>query len=164
MEGTRRVEHLLWPNDLSECSEKAIAYVRSLAKRYGAAVHVLYVAEGLAHHEPWYGEFGTSHVDRIIEYQIQVMGQRLQQFCSKHLRDCATYETTVAIGNPARKILEYIDEKKIDMVVMCRKGKTGDFDMGSVAQKIVMTAPVPVVIAPGEMNNNEGGSHVRADL
>ncbi|MCP3953610.1 MAG: universal stress protein [Desulfobacterales bacterium] len=36
-----------------------------------------------------------------------------------------------------------------NMVVMCRRGKTGDFDMGSVALKVVASAPVPVVIAPG---------------
>ena len=164
METTQKVDHLLWPNDLSECSEKAIDYVKSLARRYGAAVHVLYVAEDLAHHEPWYGEFSAPHVDRILEFQIQVMGQRLHKFCVKHLKDCPSYETNVAIGNPARKILEYIDEKNIDMVVMCRKGRTAFFGMGSVAQKIVSTAPVPVVIAPGENHERKGGRHVRADL
>jgi nucleotide-binding universal stress UspA family protein len=56
------------------------------------------------------------------------------------------------VGNPVQKILEFIDDKKIDMVVMCRTGKTGDFDMGSVAQKVAIRSPVPVLIAPGSNN------------
>ena len=34
------------------------------------------------------------------------------------------------------------------MVVMCRKGEKGNFDMGSVAQKVVSNSPVPVVMIP----------------
>ena len=33
-------------------------------------------------------------------------------------------------------------------LVMCRKGKKGNFDMGSVAQKVVSNSPVPVVMIP----------------
>jgi len=54
------------------------------------------------------------------------------------------------------KILDFIDNKKIDMVVMCRKGKTGNFDMGGVAQKVVVNSPVPVVIAPASKKNKGG--------
>ena len=58
MEVTQKIKNLLWPNDLSKCSEEALPHVRSLAKQYGAVVHMLYVVEDLAHHESWYGEFG----------------------------------------------------------------------------------------------------------
>ena len=149
MEVTQKIINLLWPNDFSKCSEKALPHVRSLAKQYDAAVHMLYVAEDLAHHESWYGEFDSSHVDRVMEWQIKKAHAYQKDFCKKHLEDCATYMTHIEVGNPVQKILEFIDAKKIDMVVMCRRGKTGDFDMGSVALKVVASSPVPVVIAPG---------------
>ena len=149
MKKIQKITNILWPNDLSKCSEKALPHVRSLAKRYGAVVHVLYVAEDLAHHEPWYGEFDSSHVDRVMEWQIKKAREYQQAFCSRHLEDCATYTMHIEVGNPGQKILEFIEDKKIDMVVMCRRGKTGDFDMGGVARKVVANSPVPVVITPG---------------
>ena len=152
MKKTQKISNILWPNDFSKCSEQALPHVRSLAKRYGAVVHVLYVAEDLAHHEPWYGEFDSAHVDRVMDWQLKKAREYQQSFCGRHLGDCATYTTHIKVGNPVQKILEFIDDKEIDMVVMCRKGKTGDFQMGSVTQKVATNAPVPVVIAPGSKN------------
>lgn len=148
MEAIRKVDRILWPNDLSKCSESALPHVRSLANRYGSTVHVLYVAEDLARRESWYGEFSSTHIDRILDQEIKKAGQRLKEFCQRHLEECASFDTHIAVGNPVRKILEYIDAEQIDMVVMCKKGKTADFDMGGVAHKIVEKSPVPVVIVP----------------
>jgi nucleotide-binding universal stress UspA family protein len=148
MEITRKVKNLLWPNDFSKCSEEALPYVRSLAKKYGAIVFMLYIAGDLAHPESWYGEFDSFHVDRVMEWQIKRARAYRKDFCSKHLEDCAAYTTHIAVGNPVKRILEFIEDKQIDMVVMCRRGKTSDFDMGSVALKVIANAPVPVVIAP----------------
>ncbi len=152
MKKTKKISNILWPNDFSECSEQALPHVRSLAKQYDAIVHVLYVVEDLAHHESWYGEFDSAHVDRVMDWQIKKAQDYQTKFCSRHLEECAAYTKHIEVGNPAQKILEFIDAQKIDMVVMCRKGKTGDFNMGSVAQKVVVNAPVPVVIAPGSKN------------
>jgi nucleotide-binding universal stress UspA family protein len=83
-----------------------------------------------------------------MEWQISKAHAYQEDFCNKHLKDCAAFSTHIEVGNPVKKILEFIDAKDIDMVVMCRRGKTSDFEMGSVAQKVVANAPVPVVIAP----------------
>ncbi len=152
MPKTQKITNILWPNDLSNCSERALPHVRSLAEQYDAVVHVLYVAEDLAYHEPWYGEFDSAHVDRVMDWQIKKAREYQQSFCSRHLGDFAAYTTHIKVGNPALKILEFINAKKIDMVVMCRKGKTNDFQMGSVTQKVAAHAPVPVVIAPASEN------------
>jgi nucleotide-binding universal stress UspA family protein len=148
MEAIRKVDHILWPNDLSKCSESALPHVRSLANRYGSTVHVLYVAEDLARRKSCCGDFSSAHIDRIVDQDMKKAEQRLEEFCQRHLEECASFDTHIALGNPVRKILEYIDDKKIDMVVMCKKGQTADFDMGGVAQKIAIMSPVPVVIVP----------------
>lgn len=148
MKATQKIKKLLWPNDFSKCSEEALPHVRSLAKQYGAVVHVLYIAEDLAHHESWYGEFDSSHIDRILERGINKARERQQSFCREHLEDWAAYKTHIEIGDPTTKILEFIEKEKVDMVVMCRRGKTGSFDMGGVAQKVVAHSPVPVFVTP----------------
>lgn len=148
MEATHKIKNLLWPNDFSKCSKAALPHVISLAKQYDAVVHVVYIAEDLAHHEPWYGEFDASRIERVMKNGIKKAHERQQDFCRKHMENFSKHITHIEIGDPARKILEFIDSENIDMVVMCRKGKTGHFDMGGVAQKIAVSSPVPVVIAP----------------
>ena len=146
MEEPQEIKTILWPNDLSKCSEEAMPYVRSLAKKYGALVHVLYVAEDLTAHDSWYGDFDPSHAEKIMQWEHKKALERQQELCQKYLADCAKYQKHIVIGNPVQEILKFIDAQKVDMVVMCKKGKTGGFDMGSVAQKVVASSPVPVVI------------------
>lgn len=59
--------------------------------------------------------------------------------------------TEVVEGNPHEKILEYVSEHDIDMVVMGTHGRTG-LDralMGSVAERVVRRSPVPVLTVRG---------------
>jgi len=145
-----KLKRLLWPNDLSKCSESVLPFVISVAKKYDAEVHVLYVAEDLTQHEPWYGDFDPGHARHIMEWEKKKARERLQQLCRKYLADCAAYAKHVVVGNPAREILKFIKDHDIDIVVMCRKGAGGDFKMGSVAQRVAFNAPVPVMLGPGD--------------
>ncbi len=155
METVLRTKKILWPNDLSKCSESVLPYVKSLAEKYNAEVHVLYVAEDLAHHKSWYGDFSPQHVEKIMQWEQKRASERQLEICRKHLEDCARYFRHIAVGEPAREILNFIEVNKIDLVVMCRKGEQGDFDMGGVAQKIAAHSPVPVLIGP---NAGDDGS------
>ena len=146
MEELREIKTILWPNDLSKCSEEALPYVRSLAKKYGALVHVLYVVEDLTDHDSWYGDFDPTHAEKIMQWEQEKAQKRQQQLCQKYLGDCAEYQKHIIIGNPVQEILKFIDAANVDMVVMCKKGKTGGFDMGGVARKVIAGSPVPVVV------------------
>ena len=146
MEELRQIKTILWPNDLSKCSEEALPYVRSLAKKYGALVHVLYVAEDLTKHDTWYGDFDPTHAEKIMQWEREKALERQQELCQKYLADCAQFQKHVVVGQPAEEILKFIETQNIDMVIMCKKGKTADFDMGGVASKVVVRSPVPVVI------------------
>jgi nucleotide-binding universal stress UspA family protein len=59
-------------------------------------------------------------------------------------------ETTLAVGDPAEKIIEAIQLKQIDMVVVGRRGR-GRLEgliLGSVSQKLASLAPCVVTIVP----------------
>ncbi len=51
-------------------------------------------------------------------------------------------------GSPAATILDVVQERQIDLVVMCSHGRTGivRWALGSVAQKVARLSPVPVLI------------------
>ena len=142
------LKKVLWPTDFSENSEKALPYVTSLSEKFQTEVHVLYVIEELAIHEPWYGEFDPSHIEKIHEWEDKKARERLDEVCSKYLEGCPLYIKHVAIGDPAQEILKLVEEEKVDMVVMATHGRKGHFRFGSIAEKVVKNATVPVVTVP----------------
>jgi len=111
------VKKVLWPTDFSKNAEQALPYVTSLGEKYQTDVHVLYVIEELALHEPWYGEFDQSHIDKIHEWEEKTAKKRLDEICKDHLNGCPLYKKHIAIGDPAQEILKLTEEEKVDMVV-----------------------------------------------
>ena len=138
------VKKVLWPTDFSNSSEKALPYVTSLTQKYQAEIHVLYVIEDIAHHESWYGDFDSSHVDKLMQWAEKSATKRLEQVCEKYLDSCPLYIKHIAVGDPAQEILKLIDKEKVDMVVMASHGEKGNFRFGSVAEKVMKNSPVPV--------------------
>ena len=52
------------------------------------------------------------------------------------------------MGDPAQEILKAIEREGIDIVVMATRGAKGKFGFGSVTEKVVKNASVPVVAVP----------------
>jgi nucleotide-binding universal stress UspA family protein len=144
------VTKVLWPTDFSNSAEKALPYVTSLTQKYQAEIHVLYVIEDIANHESWYGDFDRSRVEKLMEWAEKSATKRLEQVCEKYLNSCPLYIKHIAIGDPAQEILKLIDKEKVDMVVMTSQGEKGHYRFGSVAEKVVKHAPVPVTVVPVE--------------
>ena len=142
------VKKVLWPTDFSSSAQKALPYVTSLTMQYGAEIHVLYVIEDIAHHLSWYGEFDTTHIDKLMQWADKSAKQRLDQICDKYLEGCTLYIKHIAVGDPAQEILKLIDKEKVDLVLMASQGEKGHFRFGSVTEKVLKKSPVPVTTIP----------------
>jgi len=143
-----KIEKILWPTDFSSIAEKALPHVQLLARQSGAEIHVLYVIEDIAHHEPWYGDFEKRRVEELMARAQKSAQKRLEQICEKYLAGCPLYIKHLAVGDPAREILKLIDLEKVDLVIMASHGQKGNFRFGSVAEKVLKNASVPVTIIP----------------
>ena len=82
------------------------------------------------------------------EWEKKTARKRLDQICEKYLEGCPLYIKHIAVGDPAREILKMVDKENIDLVVMATRGNKGHFQFGSVAEKVVKNADVPVVTVP----------------
>jgi nucleotide-binding universal stress UspA family protein len=107
----------------------------------------------LANHEPWYGEFDQSHIDKIHDWERKKAEERLNEICEKYLDGCPLYVRHIAMGDAAEEILKLAEKENVDMVVMASHGRKGRFHFGSVAEKVVKNAPVPTVTVPISSRN-----------
>ena len=142
------VKKILWPTDFSDNAAKALPLVSALSEKFQSEVHVLYVTEDIGHFGAWYGEFDRSSIDEMQALEKKMAEKRLDDICQAHLEGCPLYIRHTAKGDPAGEILKLIENEKVDMVVMTTLGSKGRFHFGSVAEKVVKHAPVPVITIP----------------
>jgi len=60
------------------------------------------------------------------------------------------YDVSVAVrfGEPAQKILDFVEEEDVDLVAMCTHGRTGPGRLffGSVAEKVLHKISIPILL------------------
>jgi len=124
--------------DFDDVSNVALSYARSLAKSYGAQLHVLHVMENMflkpMANDPRSIEAGTTR--RLLD--------TLTEDDRVTLRAVPVVRTS---DTPAEEIVKYADAEHIDLIVMGTHARPGvaHLLMCSVAENVVRTAPCPVL-------------------
>jgi nucleotide-binding universal stress UspA family protein len=142
------IEKILWPTDFSPNAEYALPYVTSLAEKYQAEIHILYVMKDYPAAGAMYGDYNPDDYEKMRQWEKQMAEKRLDDVCEKFLNSCPLYFRHIAVGNPAKEILKIIEKEHIDVVVMSSQGCEGHFQFGSVAEKVLKCSTIPVMTVP----------------
>jgi nucleotide-binding universal stress UspA family protein len=137
-----KLARILAPTDRSPMSQKAVAYARHLAKRFGAELHVVRV---IADEEKALPEFAvTGLIDQSAPQDDQ--SRWLAELVGES-GDVRRVETVQISKDIPDGIVRYARHNEIDLIVMATHGRTGltHLLMGSVAEIVVRTAPCPVL-------------------
>jgi nucleotide-binding universal stress UspA family protein len=135
------LQRILVPHDFSETSEAAVRYAVALARNFGARVHLLHVGD-------------QARLDLETEFPLGLEGavedavrERLLKIVSPAEQAELHPEFVVRAGVPAAEIVRYASNYDIDLIVMGTHGRgpVSHMVMGSVAEKVVRTAPCPVL-------------------
>jgi nucleotide-binding universal stress UspA family protein len=137
---------ILFPVDLSESSTNIVPYVQSIAAKYDARLHLLFVARVFDYFTSMYVPHPS--VSQFEKEVLEGAEKRLYEFADEFFKDVAGTKTKVLAGDPSEEILKYISENAIDLVVMGTHGRKGldRVIFGSVAERVVKTSPVPVMV------------------
>lgn len=137
---------ILFPVDLSESSAKIVPFVKSLASRYDARLHLLFVARVFDYFTSMYVPHPS--VSQFEKEVIEGAEKRLYEFADESFKDLPGAKTQVVAGDPSEEILNYIGAHGIDLVVMGTHGRKGidKVIFGSVAERVVKSSPVPVMV------------------
>jgi nucleotide-binding universal stress UspA family protein len=135
------LKRILVPYDFSETSAVAVNYAIGLARNFGARICFLHVGD-------------RAQTDFETEFPIGLEGaiedavrERLLKIMTPQEQAEFRPEFAVRPGVPAAEIVRHAKDENIDLIVMGTHGRgfVGHVVMGSVAEKVVRTAPCPVL-------------------
>jgi universal stress protein A len=139
------IHHILAPTDFSDYSKKALSDALELAQTFGAKLSLLHVIEPPPYPLEGFAPLavGTDLLGDLEQQASTALAQVLPDAQE------ATVEVTraVAIGSPSQTIVETAEAEHVDLIVMATHGRTGlsHLLIGSVAERVVRTAPCPVL-------------------
>jgi nucleotide-binding universal stress UspA family protein len=138
------IRQILAPTDFSECSKQAVAYAYELAQTFGAKLVLLHVVEELP---PYIGFIPQGQVTAVLKDLERQARLDLAQLLPEAQDGKVEVMYQVVVGTPYLKIIEVAKEVKADLIVIATHGRTGvrHFVMGSVAARVVRTAPCGVL-------------------
>jgi nucleotide-binding universal stress UspA family protein len=136
---------IVHPTDFSEEADQAEKEATALARRLGADLVLLHVSV----EAPLYGEgaFGTPDLARIYESQARWAEDRLAARADALTKDGIPTRWRRRVGIVHETICEVAREERADYIVIGTHGRSGIARamLGSVADRVVRTAPCPVV-------------------
>jgi nucleotide-binding universal stress UspA family protein len=137
---------ILFPVDLSQISVKIVPFLQSLATKYGARIHLIFVARVFDYLTSMYVPHPS--VSQFEKEVLEGAEKRLYEFAEENFREFPGTKTQVVAGDPSEEILNYVKAQGIDLVVMGTHGRKGldKVIFGSVAERVVKTSPVPVMV------------------
>lgn len=132
------IRNILVATNFDDASEAALKFGRELARAFGAKLHLFHAVDN-AFLSP------TIADPRLIEEGARLqLEHTLTADDRRNFGACAALETS---DFPADAVVAYAREHGVDLIVTGTHGRTGlsRAVIGSVAEKIVRTAPCPVL-------------------
>jgi len=143
------IKNILVPIDFSACSHDAFETALKWGKRFTAAVHVLHAY----HIPPVVLPDGGFALSQELSSKIEAASQTaMRSYLAQVANAGVTLKPHVHQAEPAASILTVASEVDADLIVMGTHGRSGMSRalLGSVAEKILRSSPVPVLIVPGQ--------------
>ena len=137
---------ILVPTDFSETAETALYYAVQLARQFGGELHVVHVCEDPMLLAGW-PVLASLPAREVGEEAAAIRAQLKDLFTAQDRAQLKT-EVHVILGQPpGLAISRYAAEHEFELIVMGTHGR-GPFThalLGSVAEKVVRSAPCPVL-------------------
>jgi nucleotide-binding universal stress UspA family protein len=133
------IDSIVVATDGSESVGRAVEVALDVAERFDAAVHALSVVDT--------GEIDSSPEQLRSDLADALERQAYEALAGVDERADRPVTTAVRKGRPADEVVAYAREEDLDAVAVGTRGRHGENRLlvGSVAERVVRTAPVPVL-------------------
>ena len=149
-------QRILVAVDGSEHAKLAAATAGSVAKQFGAELVVLHTMRRLGSDRIPEDLKQLARVEHIEMTEADALRSVAEEIVGR-AKDIAeqagasNVETTIDAGNPADRVIANCKDKRIDLVVLGRRGLSdvASLFMGSVSHKVTQIAPCACLTVPG---------------
>lgn len=153
------LDTILYATDLGPHGPEIFNHAVGIAQQFSARIHVVHIVEPMS-------EYAHALVNNYVppamlsslrteavETALREMHQRLEAYCKDQFHaDAEKYiaDTRVVEGMPAQTILAEAKRIGAQLIVLGSHGQSalGEMLMGSVAHKVTMKSPIPVLLVP----------------
>ncbi|SEW32204.1 universal stress protein [Natrinema salifodinae] len=137
-------DDILIPTDGSDTISETLAHGLPIAANNDATVHALYVVDSRVTAAA--DSEASTDLERTLEDEGRAAVETVDERASAE-----GLETVAEVrqGTPAKTILEYADERGIDLIVIGTRGKSPRekvTSLGSVSERVVDNASIPVFV------------------
>lgn len=139
-----QIKNILVPIDFSTSSYQVFELGHCLAKQNGANLHLIHVIDPVYCEEP---QPKITEADFIRKIRFENAREELRKFKFEVPHSEVEITEVLVEGIPYKEILSYASQNDIDMIVIASHGWTNlsHMLMGSIADKIMRQADVPVI-------------------
>jgi nucleotide-binding universal stress UspA family protein len=132
------LKRVLVATDFEPASDAALVYARALAQSFGASLHLLHVAENQ------FLRPSPAEPAALRAGQQRALDELLTADDRQRLHARAVVDVS---DSPAEAIVAYARAAAVNLIVMGTHGRraVAQLLMGSVAERVVRTAPCPVL-------------------
>jgi nucleotide-binding universal stress UspA family protein len=149
------IQRILFPTDFSDGATRAFSQAVYLADRHDAELHIVNVAE----------PGGES--ERTLPVSPEVLHEWLDAsgIEAETLEKLTIVQKRFESGVPAERLVAYVEDRDVDLVVMGTHGRRGVQRMllGSVTEEVLRKVPCPVFTVQADVEE-EAGTTVRRIL
>ena len=139
---------ILVPHDFSEHARQATEVAADLARRFEGSLSLVHVVQPIVYAAPEgliaYPPFDQTEILTHCEKKLAQIKEHARSLGVREV------ETKLLQGVPVAEIVQLAKSAGCDLIVMGTHGRTGIAHalIGSVAERVVRTAPCPVLVVP----------------
>jgi nucleotide-binding universal stress UspA family protein len=161
---SERFSRILVPTDFGVASDAALTCAKDLATKFQARLLLLHVVEDPSATGTWTPEVYVAASAELRETLFRDARERLERALTDQERDRFKASIDVQAGTAADAIGAFAREKGVDLIVMGTHGRRGLAHMflGSVAERVVRSAPCPVLTIRGDRQAHPAAEAARA--
>jgi nucleotide-binding universal stress UspA family protein len=139
------ITKILVPTDFSEHSNRVLQSASMIARKFGAALRVVYVVESL----DAYAGFAVPHLplENLEKELIERAKRKMTEFLAENMAQDIPHAGAVLNGKVAEEIARYAKDQGCDLIMIGTQTCTGAQKalFGSVTEGVIKTASCPVL-------------------
>jgi len=142
---------VLFCTDFSENSDYAFEFALGIAKREEGLLYILHVIPGNPQEVLIEDVMPKSVVEKLHKVLKEETDNKYKERYLNKIENEIKFEVVTKAGKRENEeIIKFAKEKKVDIIVMGTKGRTGieNIFFGSIAGKVSRSSPFPVLVIP----------------